>query len=50
MMPKCAPTYLSAIRSPGNRDQIGRHFKHQKAGRGLHEGGPGVGGGEVAEQ
>lgn len=45
VMPKCAPTYLSAIRSPGNRDQIGRPLKHQEVWQRLHKSGPGVGGG-----
>lgn len=45
-MPKCAPNYLSVIRSPGNRDQacrIGRPFKHQKGEQTSHDGGSGVG-------
>lgn len=35
VVPKCIPTYLSAIRSPGNRDQIERHFKLGNACTGV---------------
>lgn len=51
-MPKCAPNYLSAIRSPENSSracQIGRHFQHQDGLHNLHKGRPGVGVGRVTE-